>query len=342
MNYTALEKVICDTIKEEQIKLGYQKETIRLYYPMSSLTHILEEEELDETAMEKALAEFTDQVKDRLGKLQISHSESRYCILIPPEGTEYVHEHIKDNPFLIALIELVRSHHCSLEELLTLFQSYSKQVTCEESKSDEFDYVIYFDDGKQDDYRYCFKFDLGHTVYHRFSKKDFEQLELGTESEGETVEEEPVDENKEQLYQRLLTLKGAMKCMTTCDEKSAMYKKLIKQFDSLAGYKTAGECAEECRLLLKQTKKDIKKKAYKAALRKKNEARTPEDYKIAAEGFRKLSGYKDSDDLAAECDILYKRTEKKLIIRRLLNFGLTVLGIAVIIVLGVVYLNSVL
>ena len=44
MNFIALEKVICDTIKEEQIKLGYQKETIRLYYPMSSLVHILEED----------------------------------------------------------------------------------------------------------------------------------------------------------------------------------------------------------------------------------------------------------------------------------------------------------
>ncbi len=44
MNYALLEKVICETIKEEQIKLGYEKETIRLYYPMGSLANILEEE----------------------------------------------------------------------------------------------------------------------------------------------------------------------------------------------------------------------------------------------------------------------------------------------------------
>ena len=291
--------------------------------------------------MAEALSGFADLVKDKLGRLQISHTEDRYCILIPPEGTEYVHQNFEDNPFLVALIDLVRGHNCTLEDILSLFRTYSDQVVCEESRSEEFDYVIYFGDSKIDDYRYCIKFDQGHTVYHRFSRKDFEQLEQVIAQEEEYVEEEPVDETKEQTYQRLLTLMGAMKCMTICDEKLAMYRRIAKQFDSIAGYKTAAQCAEECRLLAKQTKRDIKKKAYKAALRRKNEARFPEDYRVAAEGFRKLSGYKDSDDLAAECDILYNRTEKKVIVRKLLNFGLTVLGVAVIIVLGVVYLTTV-
>ena len=41
MNFSRLEQNICDVIKEEQIKLGYQSETIRLYYPLGSLNNFL-------------------------------------------------------------------------------------------------------------------------------------------------------------------------------------------------------------------------------------------------------------------------------------------------------------
>ena len=41
MTYHRLENSIIDVIKEEQAKLGYRKEEIRLYYPLSlSLIHI--------------------------------------------------------------------------------------------------------------------------------------------------------------------------------------------------------------------------------------------------------------------------------------------------------------
>ena len=39
MGYERLEKSLTDTIKEEQAKLGFRKEAIRLYYPLSSLNH---------------------------------------------------------------------------------------------------------------------------------------------------------------------------------------------------------------------------------------------------------------------------------------------------------------
>lgn len=44
MDYSRLEKGIMDFIQEEQVKLGYRKEKIRLYYPLSSLKHFLGEE----------------------------------------------------------------------------------------------------------------------------------------------------------------------------------------------------------------------------------------------------------------------------------------------------------
>ena len=44
MDFSRLEKSIMDVIKEEQAKLGYRKEKIRLYYPLSSLNHFFQVE----------------------------------------------------------------------------------------------------------------------------------------------------------------------------------------------------------------------------------------------------------------------------------------------------------
>ncbi|MBP1755072.1 MAG: hypothetical protein H6Q59_1470 [Firmicutes bacterium] len=337
MNYNMLEKVICDTIKEEQIKLGYEKETIRLYYPMHSLAHILEEEITDTTKMDEALGAFADKIEEKLGKLQISHNGDRYCILIPPSGAVYVNEVYDDNPFLIAFIEAVRKHDCSLEQVLEVFHSFSDQVSCEKSDSDEFDYILFFQDNSEDDYRYCIKFDYGHTSYHRFSKKDFEammeessdnQLVVSEDQmEEPAVEEEAVDLTKEENYQRTLKLMKAIRCMTVCNDKFDMYKKVTKRFTALGEYKDSAQLAEECKLLGKETKKKIKKKTYKNALNMKTIARSAYDYKVAADEFRKISGYKDSDDLATECDTLSHRFDKKMVRNRLIGIGIIVIGI---------------
>ena len=45
MGYERLEKSLTDTIKEEQAKLGFRKEAIRLYYPLSSLNHFFDVQE---------------------------------------------------------------------------------------------------------------------------------------------------------------------------------------------------------------------------------------------------------------------------------------------------------
>ena len=39
MGYDKLERNLIDIIKEEQAKLGFFREDIRLYYPLSSLNH---------------------------------------------------------------------------------------------------------------------------------------------------------------------------------------------------------------------------------------------------------------------------------------------------------------
>ena len=41
MGYKYLERSLIDIVKEEQAKLGYRKEEVRLYYPLSTLNHFL-------------------------------------------------------------------------------------------------------------------------------------------------------------------------------------------------------------------------------------------------------------------------------------------------------------
>ena len=57
MRFEKLEQNIIDMIKEEQAKLGYRRENIRLYYPLSSLVH-LTGEKLGEQEMLALLTEF--------------------------------------------------------------------------------------------------------------------------------------------------------------------------------------------------------------------------------------------------------------------------------------------
>ena len=64
--YHRLENSIIDVIKEEQAKLGYRKEEIRLYYPLSSLDHFFETE-ADAEEMKKILAGFGAYTKENWG-----------------------------------------------------------------------------------------------------------------------------------------------------------------------------------------------------------------------------------------------------------------------------------
>ena len=48
MGYKRLYKNLIDIIKEEQAKLGFRRESIRLYYPLSSLNHFFDTQDTEE------------------------------------------------------------------------------------------------------------------------------------------------------------------------------------------------------------------------------------------------------------------------------------------------------
>ena len=158
MDFARLEKNIIDVIKEEQAKLGYRKEKIRLYYPLSSLNHFFQLD-VDETGMQEKL--------------------ERFCFHIPEEGAEYVHNNMKENEFIKDLIGLISHHGCKMEDIFELFRQHSDQITIEEMHSDEFDYMICFENDPENTYRYCFKDEGCHIIYHRFLPEDYEEFGFG-------------------------------------------------------------------------------------------------------------------------------------------------------------------
>ena len=71
MYFDRLEKNLIDIIKEEQAKLGFRKEAIRLYYPLSSLNHFFEAED-SEAEMLARLSGFPASLTKKLGNVTVT------------------------------------------------------------------------------------------------------------------------------------------------------------------------------------------------------------------------------------------------------------------------------
>lgn len=170
-----------EVIKESQIKIGYSENPVGLYYPLMSLNRILGAE-LDEKGMHTLLNDFSGYSESTLGRIAVSAEGDRFCLRIPPEGVRYVHENVADSGFLTEFIGLIgsHSHDMTIEKILEVFGRYSDCVKCIPVRDDEFDYLVYFEDGNPDDYRYCIQLELGHAVYHRFTPEDLEDLGFGS------------------------------------------------------------------------------------------------------------------------------------------------------------------
>ena len=96
MNYNRLETSLIDVIKEEQAKLGYMKEKISLYYPLSSLNHFFESN-ADAAGMMEILKDFPGYMEEKFGEVVVSHKGDRFCFTVSDKASEYVHNNMKDN-----------------------------------------------------------------------------------------------------------------------------------------------------------------------------------------------------------------------------------------------------
>ena len=141
MGYKRLYKNLIDIIKEEQAKLGFRRESIRLYYPLSSLNHFFETQDTEEQ-MKNRLHGIPDFIKETLGDIKVTSKKERFCFYIPEEGSNYVHENTHPNEFIKELVEIVGKHGCKKEDIIALFKKHDKNVFVEEIHNGEFDYLI--------------------------------------------------------------------------------------------------------------------------------------------------------------------------------------------------------
>ena len=177
MGYDKLERNLIDIVTEEQAKLGFFIEDIRLYYPLSSLNHFFNSSDSADE-MQMRLDTLPECVTSKLGQIEVSHKGDRFCFHIPPEGTVYVHDNTSPNEFILQLLELIGKHGCTMNEILDLFHTYSENIITEEMNNGEFDRLIRFADNSEDPYYYCFKDEGCHIIYHRFLPEDYTDFDF--------------------------------------------------------------------------------------------------------------------------------------------------------------------
>lgn len=175
MSYEKLGQSLIDWMKEQQAKLGYRKESIRLYYPLSSLNHLFGSADTAEE-MQERLDHFPEEWMQKLGKVKATHSGERFCFRIPEEGSEYVHAHMGKEEFIVKLVGLMWNHGVTMDQIQALFEEVAEGVRVERVEHGEFDYVIRFPEGHEDPYYYCFKDEGCHITYHRFLPEDYEDF----------------------------------------------------------------------------------------------------------------------------------------------------------------------
>lgn len=175
MNFQRLEKNIIDMIKEQQLKLGYRNEVVRLYYPALSINRLLETDYTVD-GLNGALKEFVLQAKDRLGEIEYTCQNGRYCFKLPEKAGAYVHGILKDNEFISEFIKTIGKHGCTMDEIISVFRKYSRDIHIERPEGKDFDYVVYFEDSSIDEYKYCLTREGNHLIYHRFLPEDYRDL----------------------------------------------------------------------------------------------------------------------------------------------------------------------
>ncbi len=169
--YQNIEKSIRDSIIEEQAKLGYRKESVQLYYPLSTLNHFFHSEaSVDD--MTEYLKDFSDYSAQRLGFTLISHRGDRFCFRLSPEASEFIHKNYGKNEFLFELVTELQKKDTTLESIISFFKKWESDCIVKNMDNGEFDILIRFSH-RDDPYLYCFKDEGCHIIYHRFLPEDY-------------------------------------------------------------------------------------------------------------------------------------------------------------------------
>lgn len=168
-----LEQNLSGVIAEMVLKLGLTGVPLSLNYPCASLGRMLGVAD-DPQALQPALDAFFAARKDLFGAAEAVPHEDGFCLAIPAEGVTRVMSQAPAAAFLRDLIQTAQTPGATADDLLAAFRRHSDRVHVEPVDNDEFDLLVYFEDGVPDDFRYCIDQHDGFASYHRFSREDYE------------------------------------------------------------------------------------------------------------------------------------------------------------------------
>lgn len=170
--FEQLEHNLTDMVLEEQAKLGYRKERIRFYYPLSTLNHLLGAQDTARE-MQTRLEQIPQQITGPLGQTIVTRRGERFCLEVSEEAVVYIHETRDASRFIEKLVALVSRHGCTMEQVIALFKQRSEKLEICPVTHGEFDLYIHFLDDPLEPYYYCLKDEGPHIIYHRFLPADY-------------------------------------------------------------------------------------------------------------------------------------------------------------------------
>ena len=173
MNPSKLEQNLSGVIAEMVLKLGLTGVPLSLNYPCASRGRMLGVAD-DPQALQPALEAFFAARVGLYGAVHVEPHEDGFCLAIPAEGVARVVAQAPAAAFLRDLIHTAQTPGATADDLLAAFRRHSDRVHVEPAGNDEFDLLVYFEDGVPDDFRYCIDQHDGFASYHRFSREDYE------------------------------------------------------------------------------------------------------------------------------------------------------------------------
>lgn len=176
-NFFMLEQNITNTIYEGLLKIGYRNnENFSIFYDLDLLNYLLNTDFKTNNECYIYLENFCHEVEPRLGLLTISVEKKRFKFTVTKDGINNIYNLYEKDNYLKHLIDLVKTHNFTLEDVLHIFKESSHEFVCEDSLNDEFQHVIYFEDSTFDPFRYCFSFDQMGGYYHRLLDYDYQKV----------------------------------------------------------------------------------------------------------------------------------------------------------------------
>ncbi len=170
-----------DTVKEWQCKIGVRKEKMDLFYPLESLKELLQLDPAASTEeLEKTLTEFQKENTSLFGKLHFWKEKKRYGIEIPEDGVIHIAETIPDPEFLKSFLKVIQNPASNMDDVCNCLQQFAKEkedvLHQENMVHDGLGSVFYFEKDSTERYVYCVEDDDFGLTYHRFTRKEYENL----------------------------------------------------------------------------------------------------------------------------------------------------------------------